>query len=774
MLHEVLLALSGHPSPLFGTTATNGEGLDSERPLTIDFPLLSPSEAALLQSIGRLAELHRRLRTHIEAIAAGNQSTVCRAVATSIRQVHLARFQQRIIDVESRIMTKDASIVGAYDIVPLAGVVGEFNDWHRRMDWYWKLATFMQPTDGPDSSAGVRCTGAALVDRLRVESQTGFPNIEVAATELSRVAETAWLRQVSVWLLYGRLPTFGDEDFFVQSHTDGDQRMFISDRNLLPKFVSPQTASSMVFIGRSLHQVRLYGRSANKHAVLSHAMNDAAVTSSHLDHLSSLALPLLPAQLSRAISAIRLSLSRNILHHLLPLEDTLQLLECLRQYFLLGRGEFALALITEADNRLHIRQQGAGRLLQGDSATSLRSIGIKDAEVSQALAQTWKSLATVEDDTEEDGVIDFARQHIALTLTTSSSSRPPTSDSVNGAGPQMSTIAFNDLLFPAATNLTLRIRSPMDLFISSKEMTTYTLVNGYLLALRRAHLRLSDLWRLTSARRVYPEPCLGSDTEKSGNLRANRERLLERSSAMRRVWATCSAALFLLSETVAYFEGEVIKGSWDHFHDWVVTTPNYTTGELSGAVKTLTSEMESLRASTGSSKTPRDHPASGEEDNQGNAQHDPESLASAHRSFLASLTYALLLTDVPYTRDLRTLLGDVDSLIAFFKRLQDVQQRRDVEQDAGVGPGIIDYAEEESVVSLELDRSRKRVDSDLKSVVNRLRQLDHERVGSSKCLSAIAPGVGDFVPWKGGGVDRLLMKLDFGRTNDEETLVSSR
>jgi hypothetical protein len=46
--------------------------------------------------------------------------------------------------------------------------------------------------------------------------KTGYVDIEEAALSLVSVAETAWLKQVSGWVLYGRLPSFGMEDFFVQ------------------------------------------------------------------------------------------------------------------------------------------------------------------------------------------------------------------------------------------------------------------------------------------------------------------------------------------------------------------------------------------------------------------------------------------------------------------------------------------------------------------------------------------------------------------------------
>jgi hypothetical protein len=64
-------------------------------------------------------------------------------------------------------------------------------------------------------------------------------DIEEAALGLVRVAETAWLKQVSAWVLYGRLPSFGREDFFIKEvDSDVQVSLFIcliyyDDANLL-------------------------------------------------------------------------------------------------------------------------------------------------------------------------------------------------------------------------------------------------------------------------------------------------------------------------------------------------------------------------------------------------------------------------------------------------------------------------------------------------------------------------------------------------------------
>lgn len=724
MLHEVLLALSGHPSPLFDQKAAG---------VASDFPLLSASERDLLDSIGKLSVLHRRLRDRLAEIASSHRSTICRSVANSLRQTHLARFQQKILDVEARILTKDANIVGAYDIVPLASVVGEFDGWHRLMAWYWDLTCFMRD----DSKA--ECSGACLIDRLRAQSQTGFPDIEQAATELSRVAETAWLRQLSPWILHGKLPTIGADDFFVQleaSHADQGET-FRKGNDLLPKFVASNTAASIVFVGKSLNQVRHYDAQAGLSlGSAGQAGELRQLAATHLRHLSSLSLPIIPAQLTRAVAAIRQSLSRNILQRLLPLEHTLVMLGSLRRYFLLDDGEFAMALITEAEARLEARWQSMGKLLQQDPVKAMQGLSIKDAELNQTLSRTWKTLAA-RSDTEEDPVFDFARSHVSLSAPRRTQMRPSSSDSIASVCPPLSNVAFNDMLFPNASSLGMAIAPPLDLVIDNRDVETYSAISAYLVAIRRSHSRLSDLWKKTPARREYPAPPgprYSSSEAGRAQLTKSRARAKKRVTATRKIWASCSAAIFFLAETAAYLEGEIITCSWDRLMDWV--------------------------------KTPVDDDAQEDDDTSKTAHLDPETLAAGHRAFLAALTYALLLTDIAYTKELRSLLGNIDQLVTFFDRLLEVQQKLDMAHDAGDEGGLIEE-EEERKVALDLDRARKKVDSDLKSVIGRLRQLDQERIGSGRYLDLSGAETGGFEPWKGGGVDRLLMKLEFGRMREE-------
>lgn len=254
MLHEILLSLSGHPSPLL---TSNGSSRESNKE-----SVLSPPERALLSSVAHLSNLHCNLISYTSNISSSHPSSICQAVSAAIASVHLKRFQQKVLDVENRILRRDASSVGAYNIVPLTAVVEEFAEWTRRMEWFWELVKFMRH----ETEKGTRyCSGAQIIDRLCDSVQTGYTDIEDAALSLVKVAEAAWLKQVSTWVLYGRLPKFGGEDFFIHEQEISEPSngtglpLFFSKSHLLPALVSASTAESILFIGQSLNHIRIKG-----------------------------------------------------------------------------------------------------------------------------------------------------------------------------------------------------------------------------------------------------------------------------------------------------------------------------------------------------------------------------------------------------------------------------------------------------------------------------------------------------------------------------------
>lgn len=311
-----------------------------------------------------LGERHRKIRDAASRISSSHPSIVCRAVTFSVTSTHLARFQRAILEVEKDILEENPNIVGAYKIVPLSGVVGRFDPWRRKVEWLLSLVEFIESPDGlrkgeKGDERKESCTGSQIIAWLRHSTQTGFPDIEQLSLELVKVADAAWLKQTAAWLLYGRLPALGASDFFICKENSigvtGKQGGYSINSRLIPNFVTQGTAISILFIGKSLNHIR--DRATAFQDGISHAPSpELSLLPSHLAFLSSLETPISMTSFSTAISAIRLSLSRNALQKLLPISKVLEVLRVFRDFFLLERGEFAIALITAADQRLSTRE----------------------------------------------------------------------------------------------------------------------------------------------------------------------------------------------------------------------------------------------------------------------------------------------------------------------------------------------------------------------------------------------------------------------------------
>ncbi|KAI0014295.1 Spc97/Spc98 family protein [Xylariaceae sp. FL0662B] len=771
MLHEILLSLSGHPSPLLRNDHTGPKAQS----------ILSPPERELLKTAGHLSDLHCKLISYTATVSASHPSVICRAVSTAINSIHLAAFQRKVLDVEDSILRKNASLVGAYNIVPLTAVIGEFSPWTRRMEWLWCLMQFMLK-----ENEGSPCRAAQLINKLRSELQTGYADIADTALSLAKVAETAWLKQVSAWVLYGRIPTLGDKDFFVQKNEE-DEQGYSVENSLLPSFVTPSTATSILFIGTSLNRLRTKSSVGPNNGGLSHL-------SSQLQALAELTFPLNSATLSRAITTIRLTLSRTTLQKLLPLAKVLEMLKILRDFFLLGRGEFAMALTQQADEKIRSRWRRHDNLAY-ENRDGLSTVVVKEGEVAAVLAKTWATLGSMQGQhADEDEELELARDLLRLSL---SKSRPTTPVKLRvDAGHQVSssivTTPFKNLLFSVPVVLTSQIPSPLDLFLSTSDVQTYTLINSYLLSIRRSHLRLTDLWKITSLRRHHPPPPRPPYSITKGGIdrtRILRERWSARSSTMRSAWSTSSAAIFFLAETETYLQIEVVEGLWDDFHGWL-------TGREGSS-----SRQRSRPSSSHNSLGDKDDDSSPDGDvwpDQHNTarpskpdynprqvsralHHDPQTLATAHRLYLRTLVRRLLLTQPSFTDPLYDLLIHIDHLIALIHRLHGIWTSMDLEADEGVVDAFSNLEAEEADVRAGIRDVETKVKKGVEGVVGVLRVLSMDSAfmaaledGVAEAADAAADdsldvGLGDeadegdrYVPRRVGGIDRLLMKLDFG------------
>ncbi|KAL8765616.1 MAG: hypothetical protein Q9194_006505 [Teloschistes cf. exilis] len=771
MLQELLLALSGHPSPLLSSSNEN-----LFEPGTDDF--LSPAENTLLTSLSNdLGQKHSSIRAKANDVVSHHPSAVCRAICAAILSKHLAQFQQRILEVERSILNQDPGIVGAYNIVPLSAIVTAFDGWDRKLEWLWRLVSSIQiegPRDGGDGESTETkeylCTASAIIGYLRDATHTGNPDIEQLSLDLVKMAETAWLKQLTLWLLYGKLPSIGAADFFiVKAKKDPEHDIFSLRLDLVPPFVDAATASSILFVGKSLNLIKARGVSDDDESQTIDETAASTLRASHLQELQSLKLPINATRFTRAIRCIRFSLSKNILRHLLPLSNVVEVLRILKEYFLLGNGEFALALISAADERLVDKQSNSANRHRHKGSESLSHLIVKEAEVGSVLARAWTTLASVQgfDNEDDDDDIELARQLIELSL---ESKVRQQKDAIEEQAPSTLPDSFQDLLLPTSTLLTLRIQSPLDLLLTPADVGAYSRIHAYLLALRRSHLHLSKLFTLSSLRRDAKSRRVGKHSDQNQTLR---RRGAERARRLRSLWATVRSAAFLLATIGAYFQAEVIQSSWEEFHGWLDPSVKQTSRPSSQQEQRFTTSLDDSLA-------PKRNHGEGEalsfemRDGTDSGLRDPERLMVAHKNFLNSLCHSLLLRDNRFTSRLRKFMTEIDHLCALMNRLETVQESVDLEicDTARTTPGHSE-AEEEHLFT-QLESGRRDLDAGLASLVKLLQEMDIASNGITRKNVMMGPTEDDeFIPTRNHGLDRLLLQLDFTSSQDRTSIPNA-
>lgn len=740
MLHEILLSLSGIQSPIWDQTRNHqtpeGQNLNN---------YVSPPECAMLENLAHLQELHVQIKDTTARVTASHPSMVCRALAASICDVHLGRFMNKIIEVESSILKKDAAYVGGHGIVPLSTLVAEFSPWSRRLEWLASIARHLDQGIRL-SKSGQKSSGATALNLLRREVHTGYSDIAEMATDLLSLGQKAWMRAAAIWILYGKLPTSGADDFCIRSNPGSESSLdrFIIEQSLLPDFVSTDASHTLLSIGSALNQLQAQARSTS--SLGTQVDPSTSLLPNHLAMLESLSYPLNPALLENVLNTINQSISENALSKILPLPLVMRLLHVIMRYLLLDRGEFAISLITHADERVSNRQQTQTIARPVRKVGLLNDLAIKEIELSGILSSSFAELAALQGDEEiDDDVFDLAKQSLSLKM-------------CDLRAPVLSTL----LPTPTLLRIALPSASPLHIFLSPKDIESYSVLNAYLISIYRAGLQLSSLWKISAHRRCHPTP-LGPPASASAfgqsALASRRVREDWRNRRTRRHWTTASKTLFMVNELKAYLQGEVVQSSWQHFRGWIngigteasMSAKSSRPGTASSAtdIKTL-----DLSASIGTSSSQFGTPS------------DPRALADAHRAFLEALKAALFVTDVAFVDLLRELLSQIDHFVALFSRLQTVWEGLDLQEDEGVLDAFSNYAQDEKDVLAEMDRTSESIEGTLVDMIDKVRGIERDsKVGPGvtsiiETLSSAGLDGKAFVPRQARTVDRLIMKLD--------------
>jgi hypothetical protein len=742
MLHEILISLSGYHSEIWEVLKD-----DQAQDGTLGTYLSEP-EKAMLAVLAQINRLHLEIKAIATKIATNHQSLICRAVGSAIADKHLVDFRKKVFDVESAIVEKDAGYVGGYNIVALSTLVTDFAPWSRRLEWLSVTTRYMSGYR-EDGKAGTPCTGSQMLDHLQHETHTGYSDIENMAVQLLICAQKVWFRSLASWLLYGKLASSGAEDFFIRANPNDatTQDHYLVQSNSIPTFVSRLAAESVLAVGNALNQISAHGPSGS----FTSQNQSLDLLDKHLRLLEKLAFPLTLPLLEAAVMEIDHSISQNALSRLLPLEKVISLLSVIRRFMLLDSGEFAVLLIEHGTLKTANRQSQT-------SVKAVRKLGrlddlvMKDVELNSILSKTWDELAAIQIDQGLDmETLSFARKSLSLRGARQQSGE----DLVSTWLPNIALLHFN--LPPDST---------LHLFLTSNAVRVYSLINSYLLSIRRAELQLSTLWKLTSQRRCHPTP-LGppksATTFGRKMLAARRLREDIRSTKMRQHWSTASRALFFFNVLGDYFHGEIISNSWSQFEHWIkegvnTSRPGSARPESRPSTANSAKGVLTMNQVSHTFGTP-------------SKVRDPRTLAQGHQSFLSTLRSGLLLDHVEFVSGIRDLLSLIDHYVALFHRIQVVWEGLDMQEDDGIIDAFSDYAVDERDLLGEMVRSRGVLEESLRVLITSLNVVEKENLVNGIISEVTLTDVQreNYVPWNPRKMDRLVMKLEsLVRTPDND------
>ncbi|KAL4267957.1 Spindle pole body component [Pleurotus pulmonarius] len=452
MIAEIFLVLAGHSSSLF----TDDGQVDSAIQ-----PLLHPGEQQVLEFLGKIALQYRTVKKSCTTLSSCSSRYVC-ALCTSLNQILKDEYESLVLEKENKVLRRDAELVGRGSFVPLSTIRAIFSEWESPLA---TLVSLVQELEGQKS-----WPPGLLIDMLLMRSKTGVHRVADILSRLSMVVQRVWRTQLTAFLVHGSM-----------SATDPlTNEKFILSEGSMPRCVSSQSRESIAYVGRAVGTVKAakWQKQLPRHLALQHT------------ELLDSALPEDQIIFDRVISEIRLNVSDWLWMNILTEKDVSDAVDSLANYFLLRNGEFSLSLIREIE-RLKI-----SRLASRSGVSSM----IREQDLNLAILRA--SLGT---SAQHDPALAYLRFSLPsgplrpLLPSLAYPTNQPTSPRVEDA----ETTSFKDLLLGTPITLNFSVSWPLDLFLHSADLLTYTDLHAFLSSLRKTHTRIHNCWTsLSNAQRA--------------------------------------------------------------------------------------------------------------------------------------------------------------------------------------------------------------------------------------------------------------------------------
>ena len=604
MLSEVILILGGHASSLFeqpgeSSTADATSSLLASLTSTIHSKAhlpLHPGERAQLDHLATLAfrcksikqfathhldAAHRRAlrqssskpRLHRSGpkIRARDVTKVDLGAATADSEditAHLAplcrgilqyleQYDELVIDLEARLLARDAAFVGEGSYVSLATLRAEMQIWESRLAALSKLIELLLrgPRDAPSSTASqIRLqidgeeseelehpepglagwTAGLLIDLLTHLSETGISRVATMMAALRDTVEDSFKVLLCDWICHGVASgspvslgpnlTCAGPDAIVEQ-TD-DENTWQLTRWALPSSIAPITADAILYGGRAIYRV--------KSQQSSHHQLPAALMATHLQSLRKPEVrPSKPLLFAKSVMEIKQDVGEWLWRNVLTDQAVLSALQDLGNYFLLRSGNFSLSLMEELES---------ARRQKGLSARTAAAAELTEADLDLALHRASQGT-----ELEDDPSLELLHWRKSPASRKPAPSGGDTSFSVKGNAELPP--RFDEELLGVPAQLRYATDFPMELFLSGAELDAYSKIFSYLFALKRTNHRVLSCWRSLSNNQRLRRKFTGT-----GEGGSSREETTTRTNLLRLTWSLARDMLWFLDTLHGHFQ----------------------------------------------------------------------------------------------------------------------------------------------------------------------------------------------------------------------------
>lgn len=473
MLHELIFVLSGFPSDVFVPYPPAPEPASTFR-VRPDFGSLHRAERESLDRLGQLGWVYGQLQEFMTTNTEGG-GVYTQALMAAL-ETTLDEYRRAVLELERRILNKD--LEAGQGIVPVAALVSELGQWELLLPSLWRFVSRPVCDVLLKKKEPYR-----LLDVVMDEARTGHLEYKVVMERIRQQLYDVLYRQLTAWMVYGQT----SPDFFVvrdeQPSSTRWQRQYRLIKERVPRVLSRSTCESILFVGKAVANVQALGGRIPEDMKQSHLClllelhQRPAFEDDDDDQISFLIDQYQHREqrkLEQAVQQIRRSTADWLFQRILVGEHGLRrYLESFRNMFLLGYGDLAANFIAACAKRRPTKHHGrAAKAEQQEPTATIAAAAIfRQQELNALLAKA--SVGTEA----EDGLSGYKLL------------APPQGD--RDGMPR-----FSDLLLAdTCCVLTFELQWPIDLFLGSLDVSQYSELWCFLIALRYVQMALGGLWQ---------------------------------------------------------------------------------------------------------------------------------------------------------------------------------------------------------------------------------------------------------------------------------------